>query len=407
MRRFGIPFASGVALLALVLAFAACGGTSESGTTAGGGSAGASLPKGPIVIGMAIARSGFVAPYDDGPAKGAELAVAEINGRGGVLGHPLKLVYGDTKSDRALGTSTSLDLLGQGAKVMIVTCDFDFGSPAAIAATTKQVVAISPCAGSSNFDVPTLGPLAYSLGTTGTADGANEAQFAFDKGYRKAYLWQDPSLAYAKEVCTSFRSAFGEKPGASVAGASTIQQQDTSFQVQIDQLRASRADVLELCSFNPGAATALRRLRAAGIDIPVIAGASMDGTYWLKAVPDLSNFSFNTYGLMGGNDPREQVNAFFADYKARFGQLPVTSYALTGHATVEMVAKAIEAAKTTDGPQLAKALDGLGSQETIIGPTGFDASHHIVSARPTLFIGIDDGKLAPAAIYQRGKRVER
>jgi branched-chain amino acid transport system substrate-binding protein len=402
MRRFVVPLASA----AVALALAACGGTSGSSTTTAGGSERASLPKGPILIGMAIARSGFVAPYDVGPAKGAELAVAGINAKGGVLGHPLKLIYGDTKSDRAQGTSTSLSLLAQGAKVMIVTCDFDFGSPQAIAATTKNVVAISPCAGSSNFDVPTLGPLAYSLGTKGATDGANEAQFAFDQGYRKAYLWHDPSIAYVKELCSSFRSAFSAKAGASVIGASTIQQQDNSFDVQIDRLRRSGADFLELCSFNPGAATALRRLRAAGIGIPVVGSASMDGSYWLEAVPKLTNFFFNSYGLMGGNDPRQPVNEFFADYKARFGQLPVTSYALTGYATIELVAKAIETAKTTDGAQLAKALDSLGSHQTIIGPTGFDASHHIVSARPTLFMSIDKGKFEPVAIYQQGRKVE-
>lgn len=401
MRRFVVPLASA----AIALALAACGSTSDS-TTTGGESEAASLPKGPIVIGMAIARSGFVAPYDLGPAKGAELAVAEINAKGGVLGHPLELVYGDTKSDRAQGTSTSLELLAKGAKVMVVTCDFDFGSPAAIAATSKKVVAISPCAGASSFDVATLGPLAYSLGTKGAADGANGAQFAYDQGYRKAYIWQDPSIAYVKELCSSFRSAFSAKPGASVVGASTIQQQDTSFEVQIEELRTSGADFLELCSYNPGAATALRRLRAAGIDIPVVSGASMDGSYWLEAVPELTNFFFNSYGLIGGNDPRQPVNEFFADYKARFGELPPTSYALSGYATIELIAKAIETAKTTDGPELAKAIDSLGSHETIIGPTGFDASHHIVSVRPTLFMSIDKGKFEPVALYQQEKKVE-
>jgi branched-chain amino acid transport system substrate-binding protein len=401
MRRTVVAFATAAVALALV----ACGSDSSRGTTSASGSGRATLPKGPILIGMAIARSGLAAPYDLGPANGAQLAVAEINAKGGVLGHPLKLIYGDTKSDRAQGTSTALDLLAQGARVMFVTCDFDFGSPQAIAAASKKVVAISPCAGSSNFDVPTLGPLAYSLGTKGATDGADEAQFAFDQGYRKAYIWQDPSVAYVKEVCSSFRSAFGAKPGASIAGANTIQQQDTSFEVQISRMRNSGADFLELCSYNPGAASALRRLRAAGIDLPVISSASMDGSYWLKAVPKLTNFYFDTYGLMVGNDPRPAVNTFFDDYKTRFGQLPITSYALTGYATIELIAKAIETAKTTDGPQLAKALDSMGSHQTIIGPTGFDASHHIVSARPMVFMRIDKGKFTPVAVYQQGRKV--
>ncbi|MBS1884880.1 MAG: ABC transporter substrate-binding protein [Actinobacteria bacterium] len=413
MRRFFVPAAVGAVLIAAALALSACGASSSSasssGSSAGGatsaGAEGAPLAKGPIEIGMAIAQSGFVAPYDEGPAKGAEMTVDEINAKGGVLGHPLKLIYGDTKSERAQGTSTALELLSQGAQVMIVTCDFDYGSPAAIAATGKNVVAISPCAGSSNFDVPTLGPLAYSLGTTATSDGENGAQFAAEQGWHKAYVWQDSSISYTQELCSSFEKSFGAKPGSSVVGTSTIQQEDTSFQVPIDQLRKSGAEFLELCSYNPGAATALRSLRAAGVDIPVLAGASMDGTYWLEAVPKLSNFYFNTYGLMGGNDPRKSVNEFFAEYKKRFGELPATSYALTGRATIEILAAAIEKAKSTEGPALAQAIDSLGSHETIIGPTGFDESHHIVSVRPTLFIKFEDGKPSPVALYQQGHKV--
>ena len=41
----------------------------------------------PVVIGAAIALSGFVQPYDDGPLKGAQLAIADINAKGGVMGH--------------------------------------------------------------------------------------------------------------------------------------------------------------------------------------------------------------------------------------------------------------------------------------------------------------------------------
>ena len=50
----------------------------------------------PIVIGAAVALSGFVAPYDDGPQKAAQLAVKVINERGGVLGRQIEMVFADT-----------------------------------------------------------------------------------------------------------------------------------------------------------------------------------------------------------------------------------------------------------------------------------------------------------------------
>jgi branched-chain amino acid transport system substrate-binding protein len=404
MRRTVLLLIFGIFAAALV---AGCGSTSDdaSSSSSGSGSA-AKLPDGPIVVGMAIARSGFAAPYDLGPARGAELAVADINARGGVLGHPLKLQYGDTKSDRALGTTVGLDLLSQGAKAMVVTCDFDLGSPAAIAATGKDVVAVSPCAGASAFDVPTLGPLAYSMGTKAAAGASNVAHFAYDKGYRKAFLWLDPSITQTKETCAAFDSEFSAQPGAQVVGSDTIQQKDTSFAGQIAKLRKSGADVLELCSYNPGAATALRQLRAAGVDIPVTSHLAMDGSYWLKGVPNLKDFYYDAFGSLYGDDPRADVNKFFARYKAKFGEPAVTSYALTGYATIQVLAKAIATAKATEGAALAKAIDGLGAYETIAGPTAYSAKQHIVSARPSVIMGVSGGKVGPVATYAGGRKVE-
>ncbi|WP_183407800.1 ABC transporter substrate-binding protein [Nocardioides marmoriginsengisoli] len=389
-------------LVAAILAVVAAGCGNDKGTS--GSSPSVALPDGPIEIGMAIARSGLAAPYDLGPARGAELAVADINAKGGVLGHPLKLVYGDTKSDRALGTTVALDLLAKSAKVMVVTCDFDLGSPAAIAATSKDVVAFTPCAGSSQFDVPTLGPLAYSMGTEAGAAAENVAQFAYDQGYRKAYLWLDPSISQTKNTCAAFDSAFGAKPDAEVVGSDTIQQQDTSFAVQIAKVRDSGADVLELCSYNPGAGAALRELRASGIDIPVTSHLAMDGNYWLKAVPNLSKFYYDAFGSLYGNDPRADVNTFFDRYREKFGEPAVTSYALTGYATIEVIAKAIESAETTEGAALAKAIDGLGELDTILGRTGYDAEHHIVADRPSVIMSIDNGTFDPVATYVRGAK---
>src|SRR4051795_7152902 len=80
----------------------------------------------PIVIGAAIAQSGFIAAYDTDPAKAAEMAIEDLNAKGGVLGRPLKMMYRDTKSDIAGGAVAAQELLDAGAKVIIVTGDFDF-----------------------------------------------------------------------------------------------------------------------------------------------------------------------------------------------------------------------------------------------------------------------------------------
>src|SRR5579872_2482363 len=119
--------------------------------------------QGPIIIGAAIAQSGFIAPYDTDPAKAAEMAIADVNAKGGVLGRPLKMMYRDTKSDIAGGGVAAQELLDAGAKVIIVTGDFDFGGAAARAANARETLAIAPFAADPKFGVRGIGPYAFSF----------------------------------------------------------------------------------------------------------------------------------------------------------------------------------------------------------------------------------------------------
>ena len=74
----------------------------------------------PIVIGAAIAQSGFAAPYDHDPSRAAGIAIEAINAKGGVLGRPLKMIYADTKSDLAHGAVAGMEVLDSGADIVIV-----------------------------------------------------------------------------------------------------------------------------------------------------------------------------------------------------------------------------------------------------------------------------------------------
>ncbi len=50
------------------------------------------------------------------------------------------------------------------------------------------------------------------------------------------------------------------------------------------------------------ASSAMRQLRAAGVNQPLLGSESWDGDYWLEGVPNLSDFYFVTYGSVFGND---------------------------------------------------------------------------------------------------------
>jgi branched-chain amino acid transport system substrate-binding protein len=69
----------------------------------------------PIVIGVVGGFTGFMSPFDTPPYQAMQLAVADVNAKGGVLGRPLKLIRADSKSDKVRAGTAAVELINKGA----------------------------------------------------------------------------------------------------------------------------------------------------------------------------------------------------------------------------------------------------------------------------------------------------
>ena len=91
------------------------------------------------MIGVAAGLTGPLAPWGLEPMKMAEFAVEDIDAAGGVLGRPLEIVSADDKSDFAAnGAATAIEVIDQGAVVVVTSCDFDWSAPAQAEATVAR-----------------------------------------------------------------------------------------------------------------------------------------------------------------------------------------------------------------------------------------------------------------------------
>ena len=92
-----------------------------------------------ITIGMAVAFSGWMEAYDGEAAKMAQLWIEQTNAKGGVLGKQIKVITADTKTDRVEGAKAGKDLIDQGANLLLVSADYDYGAPAAHGNLARRV----------------------------------------------------------------------------------------------------------------------------------------------------------------------------------------------------------------------------------------------------------------------------
>ena len=236
---------------------------------------------------------------------------------------------------------------------MIPTLDYDFGGPSARAANARKIPAISE-AGDSRFGLQGIGRYLFNQFPAGS-EAAIGATWAWSKGWRQPVRPRRPEHQLLEDLHGELQVLVGQA-GRKVAGEDTFMNSDQSIASQITKMKslvdANKVDFIFMGSYAPGGATATKQIRAAGINLPIIGGAGFDGTFWLGAVPNLTNFYVVAGGVTTGGDPNPLRAAVYAAYKAKFKKVaPLGEQTLNGYSAVYAFARAIERAKSTDGAE--------------------------------------------------------
>lgn len=200
----------------------------------------------PIKFGMLIGVTGDYSPYYEVSKAGADVAIAEINDAGGVLGRPVELVVVDNKSTvegAVQGFSQVVDVAGVHA----------LGGPESDGAIANlqaikdlELPTICPACGTSELD-EAGGDYIFRITGSDSDGGLIAAQFARDSGFeRVAMLVQNTEGASAP--ADVFKRVFTEVVGGEVLADVRFDPGQSSYQAQVDQAFADDPDVVYLGS---------------------------------------------------------------------------------------------------------------------------------------------------------------
>jgi branched-chain amino acid transport system substrate-binding protein len=383
-----IPSHTGVVALSAVSLLMLTGCVSSNSTAAdNSATAGDS-----IIFGVVMAETGFMSPFDTPALNTMKMTVADINAAGGIDGDPIELKIIDTGSDLARYAPAAEEVVAAGAKVVIVTCDYDVASPAALVAEANELLNIAPCIGD-----PIYGPdgglaLGFSMGNGTPGESSIMAEFAIDRGWTSAVFLTDTSIKYTQNQCTIAQQRY-EELGGSATGTYNYVQGDTIAET-VSQISAGPSpDVIFNCGYAAGGAQVAKDLRDGGIATPIVSGFGMDGTYWLASVPTLSDYYVVTYSSISGDDPDPRVNTLAAAYEKEYGSAPSVGSFVTGTSTIQAIVKAYESAGSWDGQELADSFLEFSKADLVVGPTTFTDDLHINVERPQRVLEVIDGAL--------------
>jgi len=367
---------------------AACGATVSPASSS---TAISKAQTGPIVIGAAIAKTGWMTIPDQTSMDAFMMVINQVNASGGIHGRKIKVITGDSQTSETVIKQVTSNLIGQGAKIIVATCNYDIGSPAGIEAQSDNILNVSLCAGSPLWGTQGIGPQAYTAATADYAEGWAIAQFIKEQGWSRPFVLDDESLDYSKQVCTGFDEHWQEL-GGKVAGTAQFMNGDASIATQVGSIQSVKPDVIVACTYTPGGTTAIRDIRAAGLTTPIVSDFGMTGTDWLNAVPHLSNFYVTANASLYGDDPDPKVNQFVKQYVALYGSSGLQNTSVTvGYTCAQMIVDALEKdGGNTDGPALSAVLDKFTNYPTLL-PTTYTPSIHINAKRPIRILRYTNG----------------
>jgi branched-chain amino acid transport system substrate-binding protein len=363
--------ATALALTAILFAggvLAGCG--SGGGTT----SSASGLPK-EIVIGAAIGKTGILAPYDASVAA-VERLVAETDEHGGIEGHNLRLIQADTQSNPQRAVVAAQEVVEQGANVMLSTCEALTADAEAKIAEEHDLINFTLCENAPGFGPPTTGQLSFSANPSLLSESSAGASFLHSKGIKRPFLFRDTAYTYGKADCSGFEQAW-KHLGGEIAGSADFKITDQVVAPQVDALANSDADAVAMCSSPPGGAAAIKQIRAAGIDVPILASSGFDGTFWTKGIPDLNDIYYTSNGSI--YDPPDAATGKLLRKLKRAGvNTDVSTNLLSAYAAGQLILAAIRETDSVDGKAMADALEAK-PHKTIVGWVHYSEDDHYPS----------------------------
>jgi branched-chain amino acid transport system substrate-binding protein len=326
---------------------------------------GASAAQAEMVIATAGPMTGQYASFGAQMRNGAEMAVADLNEAGGVLGEQLTLLIGDDACDPRQAVSVANQMVNEG--IVLMAGHFCSGSsiPASQVYSEEGILQISPA--STN---PALtdegGDNVFRVCGRDDQQGTIAAQFLAETYPDANIAIVHDKTAYGKGLADATRDnlrALGIEEA--VYEAYTAGESDYSALVSL--LKANNVDVLYVGGYHTEAGLMLRQMRDQGMDTQLISGDAMNTEEFWAITGPMGQGTLFTFGP----DPRYFPQAAEVVERFRAQGIEPEGYTLYTYAAIQAFAQAAEKAGSTDLDALIDTLQG-GSFETVIGTLTFD-----------------------------------
>ncbi len=350
----------------------------------------AALAKGPIKIGFPIPLSGPTAVYGVPILKGAELAVADINAHGGVLGRKLELLPRDSKANPAEAVRLARELIVKnGVQFLAGTLTSAEAPAVSTIAKENHIVFVAPSAKTYELTDPqNFHPYIFRTASNTTIEGQAGAIIVAKWKNVHTVATIAPDYAYGHDAVAAFVAELHKlRPDIKIVDQEWPKLGQANFTPFITAQMAKHPEAVYCDEFAGDFISFVKQAtplgyfkaihdrladggEAGSIDVTRALGKSYPLGIWTDAYDPV---------LWDGPNQPAADKTFDAKVakalKIKFG----SSWAIQGYVTIQAIAQGIRKAGTTNDTKVSKAMSGM-TYTTPLGPRTFSAVNHDANA---------------------------
>ncbi|QUS38838.1 ABC transporter substrate-binding protein [Tardiphaga alba] len=312
-----------------------------------------------IRIGFPTPLTGPFAAEAKDQVKSAELAVKQVNDKGGVNGRKVELLVRDDKLNGGEAATRTLELIEKD-KVHAIVGSLSSAVQLAVNEVTRArgVLYVSISQSDTINEVKDFSKYTFHEALNPTMTTAAVARYAFKKGTKVAHLVAD--YAYGHEMLRGFKRAQAAI-GAETVGEIMHPFGAADYSTFMPRLRSMRPDILCISNFGRDQANSIKQAvdfglkQSSKIVVPVLLHNQR-----LAVTPEVFE------GVVGGSNyywglegTLPSAKAFNDAYRAANGGAIPTDYGAYGYTGVMSLLQAMQAAGGTDTDKVIAALEAL------------------------------------------------
>jgi branched-chain amino acid transport system substrate-binding protein len=341
----------------------------------------------PVTIGVSGPLTGQNAQYGAQWKKGFDLALEEVNARGGVKGRPLQYVFEDSQADPRQTVAIAQKFVSD-PKIAVEVGDFSSTASMAASPIYQRAGLVQFGFTNSHPNFTKGGDFIWSNSVSQADEQPRLAKYAADLGFKRlAVLYLNTD--WGRQSQKLFTEA-AKADGLDVVASEGYQPDEKDFRSTLVRVRDANPDAIVLISYYADGALITRQIRTVGLTTPIVASGSIYSPKFIELAGDAANGVYTESNFFPG-DNRPEVQAFVTKFRAKYKEEP-DDFNAVAYDTIILLA----AVMNQYGFDRTAIRDGLAHikdvPSVIYGKATFDPETRRVAGARAVYLVVKDGQ---------------